>query len=375
MKTRHFVAIGLLGLMAVWVLIPRSNTTVEQRYQIPASDGVVYALADDRNVAPEAGIFAVRVAPLQQQNHIATIRVRGRTQAFRHVNVRAETPGQVVATPFPRGARVNTGDVLCELAVDNREVELQEALSREQQARMEYEAELDLERRGLQARVTIAQRKATLDAATAAVARAQLNLERTRIRAPFSGVIEQRQIEVGDYLDMGGVCASVLDDQPMLMIGQVAEHEVGRISEGAPAEGRLITGEIVSGRVTFISRAADPTTRSYRLEIELDPADKVIRQGVTAEIMVATGEVMAHLIPPSSLTLDDEGTPGVKAVDNENRVQFHPVNIIGESLALDDSGGFWVTGLPASVNLITVGQELVFPGQVVRSDTSWATGN
>jgi multidrug efflux system membrane fusion protein len=373
-KTRHLVAIGLLGLMAFWMFFPRSQVAVDDRYRIPAGNQLVHALSEG-STPPEAGIFAVRVIPSMAQAHTATVRVRGRTQAFRHVNVRSEASGQVVSTPFPRGARVSRGDILCELALDNREVELQEAVSREQQARMEYEAELDLERRGLQARVTIAQRKTALDAATAAVARARLNLERTRIRAPFDGIVEQREIEVGDYLDMGAVCASVLDDQPMLMIGQVAEHEVGRISEGAPVEGHLVTGEIVSGQVIFISRAADPTTRSYRLEIELAPSGKAIRQGVTAEILVATEEIMAHIIPPSSLTLDDEGIPGVKVVDAENRVQFYRVNIIGERLALDDSSGFWVTGLPAQVNLITVGQELVFPGQIVRSDFSWTNSN
>jgi len=373
-RTRHLVALGLLSLMVLWMFVPRTPGNVEERYADPGRDRSIHAFSVESDETPASGTFAVRVAEIEQQDYVATVRVRGRTQAFRHVNVRAEISGRVVATPFPRGARVEEGDVLCEIAVENREADLQEAISREQQARMEYEGELDLQSRGLQGRVAIAQRKAALDAATAAVERVRLNLERTRVRAPFAGIMETRSVEVGDYLDMGAQCASLLDDQPMLLVGQVAEHEVGQLTVGAEVEARLVTGERVYGELTFLARSSDPATRSYRIEVELDPLDTPVRQGVTAELQVAAQRMHAHLVPPSSLTLDDDGSVGVKILDDNDQVHFRTVTIVGESTRIDQPG-FWVTGLPVRTSLITLGQELVFPGQTVRRHSSRVTGS
>lgn len=374
MRTRHLVALGLLSLMVLWMFIPRTPGPTEDRYADPGRDRTIHAYSVESDETPGPGTFAVRVAEIEQQDYVATVRVRGRTQAFRHVNVRAETAGRVVATPFPRGARVEEGDVLCEIAVENREIDLQEAVSREQQARMEYEGELELQTRGLQGRVAIAQRKAALDAASAAVERARLSLERTRVRAPFTGIMESRNVEVGDYLDMGAQCASLIDDQPMLLVGQVAEHEVGRLSLGAEVEARLVTGERVYGELTFLARSADPATRSYRIEVELEPADTPIRQGVTAELLVSAQQIRAHLVPPSSLTLDDDGAVGVKILDDNNEVHFRVITIVGESTRIDEPG-FWVTGLPARTSLITLGQEMVFPGQTVRRNSARVSGS
>lgn len=368
MNARHLVALVLFGLMIGWMALPREHSAPEP-YAPLQRDTTVYALSSDDETPPDPDTVAVRVAQISEETFQARISVRGRTRADRHVPVRAEISGQVTATPVPRGERVEQGDLLCRLEVNGRDADLQEALSREEQARMEYEAELDLQERGLQGRVAIAQRKATLDAATAAVTRARLALERTEIRAPFSGIMESREIEVGDFLDMGGECATVMDDAPMLVTGMVPEHQIGRIDHGAAVDGRLLTGEPIRGTVTYLSRAADPVSRSYRIEVELAPSVHVIRQGVTAEIFVASREIRAHLVPASALTLNDAGNPGLKTVNRNNVVEFHEVTIVGEETGPERTG-LWVTGLPSTATVVTLGQEMVFPGQTVRTDFS-----
>jgi len=80
------------------------------------------------------------------------------------------------------------------------------------------------------------------------------------------------------------------------------------------------------------------------------------------ELRLPAESLMAHLVSPAVLTLDDAGVIGVKAVDGENRVRFYPVKIIA-----DTSQGMWLGGLPEKVTLITVGQEYVLPGQPVRT--------
>ncbi len=370
MNVRHLVALSLFGLMVVWMVLPREHTAPAP-YSAPQRDNTVYALSADDEQPEDSDTIAVRVERISRENFQQRVSVRGRTRAERYVPVRAEVSGQITETPVDRGERVQQGDLLCRLEINARDTDLQEAISREEQARMEYEAELDLQERGLQGRVAIAQRKATLDAATAAVARARLALERTEIRAPFSGIMESREVEVGDYLDPGAECATVMDDDPMLVDGMVPEHQIGQISDGADVQGRLITGESIRGRVTYLSRAADPVARSYRIEVELkpEPGEAIIRQGVTAEIFVASTEIMAHLVPSSALTLNDDGNPGLKTVNRDSVVEFHPVSIVGEETGMGRTG-FWVTGLPETATVVTLGQELVFPGQTVRTDFS-----
>ena len=111
----------------------------------------------------------------------------------------------------------------------------------------------------------------------------------------------------------------MLDDSPMLLVGLVPEQEVSRIQVGAAVEGILLNGQRVSGTVTFLSAAADPVSRSYRFEVEVDPSDLTIREGITTEILVDADEVMAHRIPSSALTLDDNGDIGVKLIEAERQ--------------------------------------------------------
>lgn len=371
MKIKHVVAFALVAVVVVWMAWPRERGALVDGYELAQSDATISAVAGETAITSDSQAFTVRVARVDAQKYVQRIRVRGQTKAFRLVDVRAEVSGRIVATPVARGARVNAGDLLCEIAIDSRAADLQEALSREEQARMEHQGALDLQVRGLQSRVGLAQLKAALDSSAAAVKRAELSLDRTRITAPFAGIMETRAVEVGDLMDMGGQCASLLDDTPMLLTGLVPEQEVGKLFLGAVVTATLLTGETVEGTVTYISRAADTSSRSYAIEVELAAGEESIRQGISAEIYIAANEAQAHLIPASALTMDDAGLVGVKTLDQNNVVHFAPVSIIGENNTVDP--GMWVTGLPISAVIVTHGQEIVFPGQSVTPDSSWSS--
>jgi multidrug efflux system membrane fusion protein len=118
------------------------------------------------------------------------------------------------------------------------------------------------------------------------------------------------------------------------------------------------------GEVTFLSRSADPETRTFRVEIEVPNADLAIRDGQTAEIAIASAGVNAHLIPQSAMTLNDDGTLGVRMVDGDDIVAFAPVTIMRDTMQ-----GVWVTGLPDTADVIVVGQEYVTAG--VKVAPTW----
>jgi len=77
--------------------------------------------------------------------------------------------------------------------------------------------------------------------------------------------------------------------------------------------------------------------------------------------MIEGSELLAHKIPPSILTLQDDGTIGVKALDENNTVIFYPIQKVKDTI-----DGMWVSGLPNEINLIISGQEYVSSGQIIE---------
>lgn len=351
----------------------------------------------------ESKLVKVQVRRLSGQQVDSAVILRGETEAARQVDVRSETSAVVMSEPLRKGAQVEQGDALCVLDPGTREAALEEARARlteaesrvpEAEARLsEAEARLEeakinqnaaarLSEDGFASQTRLASADAAvaaanagvstatsglraarsgIEAATAAVAAAEKEIERLTISAPFSGLLESDTAELGSLLQPGALCATVIRLDPIKLVGFVPETEVNRVSLGAMAGARLAAGgEEVTGQVTFLSRSADPQTRTFRVEIEVPNDDLRIRDGQTAEIAIASAGVKAHLLPQSALTLNDDGTLGVRLVDKDAVVSFAPVEIMRDTM-----DGTWVTGLPDVANVIVVGQEYVTAGVTV----------
>ena len=116
-----------------------------------------------------------------------------------------------------------------------------------------------------------------------------------------------------------------------------------------------------NGIISFISPSAETSTRTFEITIEADNKDLSYKSGITTKIVIKGSELKAHKIPPSILTLLDDGTVGVKAVDNDNKVTFYPTKTIKDTI-----DGMWVSGLPETVNLIVSGQEYISIGETIN---------
>jgi multidrug efflux pump len=112
--------------------------------------------------------------------------------------------------------------------------------------------------------------------------------------------------------------------------------------------------------VTFLSRSADPTTRTFRVEVEVANPDLAIRDGQTVEIAVASEGPTRISCPQSALTLNDAGRLGVRVVAEGDRAAFAPVSILRDTVE-----GIWVDGLGETADVIVVGQEFVTDGVTV----------
>ena len=174
-------------------------------------------------------------------------------------------------------------------------------------------------------------------------------------------MLENDAAEIGTFLQPGGICATVIDLDPIKLVGFVAERDMARLEIGAPAGGRLVSGTEVRGEVTFLSRSADEQTRTFRVEVTVPNKDRAISDGTTAEIFIAFAGDKAHFLPQSALTLNDDGALGIRAaVDDVAR--FFPVEIVR-----DTAKGIWVAGLPETIDVITVGQEYVVDGRAIET--------
>lgn len=311
---------------------------------------------DDPAQPPSQAVRVVAMASTAREIEDAVV-LRGETQAMREVDLRAETTGRIISEPLRRGASVEQDQIICEIDSGTREAMLAEAQARLADARINYAAADRLSQDGFASSTRLATTEANLRSAEAAVAAAATEIERLTIRAPFAGILENDSAELGSLLQAGGVCTTVMQLDPIRLVGFVPETEISRIEQGAMAGARLAAGGQVQGRVSFISRSADPATRTFRVDIEVPNPDLSIRDGQTAEILISAPGTKAHLVPQSSLTLNNDGALGVRLVDADQITRFAPV-----SLVRDTPEGVWITGLAETADVIIVGQEYVTDG-------------
>ena len=234
------------------------------------------------------------------------IKVSGTTEADKLIKIRAEASGTVVSRPVKQGQFVKKDQLICQL----------------------------------------------------------YNAGRTsypKIKAPFDGYLETFSVKEGDYLNTGAVCATIIDPDPMRLIGEVSEKEINFVKVGAKAVAELISGKKVEGVVSFVSTSANKGTRTFRVEIDVENSDRSIRDGVSAQIAIEGDTILAHKISPSILMLGEAGELGIRTVNEDDQVEFKKIEILEDSME-----GIWITGLPKNTRIITVGQEYVFQGQTVN---------
>ena len=355
MRSTYLWATGIAILLLAWLASGQLN-----QEPVVFDPSIAERNEQDLNQLNDQTPTRVRVVQSQAQLKTRYASVRGKTQNKRTVEVRSEIQGLVVNRAVERGQSVAANQLLCGLSVDDRQAALVESQQRVNQARIDYEGAKQLRAKGYNSESAIASAKANLATARAELKRRDLTLRKTEIRAPFAGFIENVHVEIGDYAQPGTACATLVDLNPMLLVGRVSERVVLNIEPGIEAVGELADRSEVRGPITFVGQQDDPATRTYAIEVEIDNESGKLRSGMTTQIRIPVEEAFAHKISPALFSLDNEGGYGVRVVNNDDRVEFYSVTVVAE-----DEDGVWVSGLPNTSNIITVGQELVISGERV----------
>jgi multidrug efflux system membrane fusion protein len=311
--------------------------------------------------APAAAVPRVQVRNQQAAPITRTISVFGRTAPARLVEIKAETSGRIEQIDAARGEPVRKGAVMLRLDLRDRQARLDQARAGVAQHQTAYEGQLELKAQGYVSETQIAETLAKLEAAKAELVRAQLDLDYMVIRAPFDGVIQERKVEQGDYVRAGDPVITFVDNTRLIVTASIAEQDARLVSVEDAAVAKLVTGEQVRGRIRYVAPVAEAETRTFTVELEVPNANGKLPAGVTAEMQIPAGEVPAHKVSPAILSLAADGRIGVKTVDAQNRVVFNAVEI-----ARSERDGVWVTGLPATARIITVGEGYVSDSQQVE---------
>jgi len=339
------LTLAITGVVVLWMVSGKMfSPPPENTHSAPVS-----------SAAPKVRVQISTAQPMTNR-----LTLQGQTQADRTVTVKAETPGVVKEILAEKGSTVDAGNALVKLAEEDRKARLLGARSLLLERKTEYQAVQSLKQSGYQAETELARAKAALDSAIAAVRLAELELERININAPIAGIVDQRLVEVGDFVSRGDPVAVLVDLDPIRVVGQVSERYLGQIKVDKSGEVRLLDGSLVPAKVTYVGSSANESTRTFPVEMQIPNPEGLIIEGITAELHLPIEQILAHHVPPSVLSLLDNGELSVKAVDDNNQIITYPVEILGDS-----SNGIWLGGLPERLTLVIVGHEFVLPQQTV----------
>ena len=351
MKGSRITAVGLVAAATLWIASGHfmPHESAESRAAIQPVEGA-------------KKLFRVAVMPTNVEQHSLKLTISGRTEADKRVTVTARTGGVLTELKVKRGTYVKEGDVIAVLSDDARTAQVAQAQSLVTQRRTELEAKRPLIASGASPRLDLVNLEAQLKAAEAALAAAEAERDRGIVRAPWSGVVSDLSVEVGQaaFSFQGRELLQLVSLDPMLAVVEVAERKLAGIKLGEEAEVRLITGETVRGKVRFVSKTASQTTRTYRVEVELPNANGAIPDGITAEVSLAQAAAAATRIPRSALTISSSGDIGVRTVGEAGMVAFVPVRLVE-----DEQTYMWVAGIPDGARVIVQGQDFVREGQQV----------
>lgn len=271
LKHSKYIALGVVVLASLWIL----TADVKSREEI--SKGEV-----DSASANQAVIVQTRIS--HAQTIAKTLTLTGHVEPYRSVTLKAETAGQVVSTPAERSQRVNKNEVIVELAMNDREARLKQAEAALRQAKSDWQANLKLQQKGLHAKSSVLNYATQVAQAEALITQVQQEIQQTRIKAPFAGVLDQRSVVLGDFIDRADTVAVLVDDSRVLIHVQVPQQALASVQPNQQAQVRLVTNEVLTGTVAYIAHLPEPETRSFKVEIQVPNPQQKRWLGLSATV-------------------------------------------------------------------------------------------
>ena len=304
----------------------------------------------------------VGVKLLDKKSYSKILKLRGFTEASRIVTIKSQVEGKISAKFFNKGSFYKAGEQLLLIDPEDKLAKVKEMEALLNQRKKEYEVAENLFKKGFRSEIKLSKSRTNFENALALYEKSQVNLNNTKVLIPFDSIIDDSFVELGDYLKKGDSIVKIVDLDPLHINLTANENDINKIKLNQTAE--VIIGEKkINGKVNFISKTSDKETRNFRIQVEIKNSNNTIFSGLSSEIEIKLNPLPAFFIPSSLVTLNEEGTLGIKSV-NENIVEFHPINILS-----DNGSGYWIDARPFSFDklpIINKGHEFTVEGEVVK---------
>jgi membrane fusion protein (multidrug efflux system) len=283
----------MVSMLAVIVVVVAGLGFVKYR-QIAA------AIAQGASFQPPASAVTTIVA--KRETWPSTLEIIGTADAIRGVTVSADLPGTVARINFESGKPVHEGDVLVELDTRQERAQLAAAEAQRDLARINFGRTQELVKQGVIAQTeydnTSAQQKAT----EAQVGEIQATIQRKTIRAPFSGVLGIRQVNLGQYLAAGQAIVSLQALNPIYVNFGVPQQTAQQVRSGRALQVTSddLPGVKFTGRVTAVDSVINESTRNIQMQATLPNPDAKLRPGMFVQVQVVLGASRDVITLPAS---------------------------------------------------------------------------
>ena len=358
MKKSIYFAFLIFLITAAWLVSGQFDKFKTQNNKNPDNSNT---LTDVSDAALDINAIKVETRIFAAQEIDQSIVIQGQTTHNKRINVKSQTIGNIININFSRGDKVNKGMQLIEISKENRIELFKSAKELIKLYEIEYSSIKQLINKGLSSKSKLGLASYNLANAKSQLRNIELDIENTNILSPFDGVVTDKNVEISDYVTPGTILLTIVNLNPIKIQGYLSESDVNKIQLNTKALIENTNGIKKNGKITFISPSAETSTRTFEIEIEADNSDLTFKSGITTSIIIAGSALLAHKIPPSILTLQDDGTIGVKALNDKSKVIFYPIQKVKDTI-----DGMWISGLPNEVNLIVSGQEYVSTGQIIE---------
>jgi len=178
--------------------------------------------------------------------------------------------------------------------------------------------------------------------------------------APFDGILLDGHKIEGELIMPGETAYEIIDLSKIKIFGYINENEILDISNQNEVSVSILD-QNVTGVIDYISPISDPDTKTFEIVVKIENENLKFKDGLSSLITIKKGEVLAHKISPSILTLGDSGELGVKVIDENGLVKYKAIEILQ-----DTSSYMIVTGLSQKEKIIIVGQQYVSNGEKVN---------
>ena len=313
-------------------------------------------------------VINVEVRPVTAQPFTEVIRLTGVVEANRDVVVSAEEMGVVRELMVDRGARVAEGDPLVRMEDRSLSAQVEQARAQASLARETWDRRKRLwEEDQVGSELAYLEARYASEQAAAALESLEERQARMTIRAPFAGVVEERNVELGSMVSPGTPVARIVSLNPVKIVSGVPERFSADVDRGARTTVTfdIFPGESYTGQIAFVGATVDPGNRTFPVELTLPNPGNRFKPEMVANVELVRGEMEAAIVVPQDALVRVEEGFVVFVVEGEGSqavARSQPVEVAGSQrnqVVIRE-------GLEVGDRLVVLGQQQVANGDRVN---------